>query len=634
MCREGAGSVAQSGEQVHFFCRGGVPVYQALYRKYRPKTFSEVVGQQHITDTLQRQVADGQVGHAYLFTGTRGTGKTTCARILAKAVNCENPIDGAPCNQCAACRGIDDGSLLDVTELDAASNGSVSDARSLREEAIYPPSVLRKRVYIIDEVHMLSKDAFNALLKIMEEPPEHLLFILATTELQKVPATILSRCQRFSFKRILPHDMEKQLLHVAQAESIDLTADGAELLARMANGALRDALSLMDQCRAAAGTVDAKSVLDTLGLAGSTQTLQLMRQLLARRNGDALGLLDQLYRGGKDISALLGELSDLCRDMTVMKAAPEGGAALLSGVYDRKTLADMTAETPMRRLLFMTDTIQRTAAGLPDSIRQRTDAELCLLRLCDESLSGDTAALDGRVSALEEKLEKGVIPAGKALVSSIDRPGPAAQPAREWAPAPGPAAAPVQVPEPESGAQPAPSAAGADEAVAEAGKPSAATDTGGDGDVWETLIEHYKGALPVNFRVMLSHAKGVLDGEILTVRCENEMFKSLLDCKAVTEVLESVTSRHAGRSVRAKFEVGDIGGKPSAARPAPVRQPKPAPVPADDYERPPLPEEAPPMAGEMPPAGDMPPWEEPAPARDKLDELALNGQQLDGFQIK
>ena len=222
-------------------------MYQALYRKYRPKTFSEVVGQQHITDTLQRQVADGQVGHAYLFTGTRGTGKTTCARILAKAVNCEHPVDGAPCNQCAACRGIDDGSLLDVTELDAASNGSVNDARSLREEAIYPPSMLKKRVYIIDEVHMLSKDAFNALLKIMEEPPAHLLFILATTELQKVPATILSRCQRFSFKRILPHDMEQQLLRVAQAEAIDLTSDGAELLARMANGALRDAQIMLDQ---------------------------------------------------------------------------------------------------------------------------------------------------------------------------------------------------------------------------------------------------------------------------------------------------------------------------------------------------------------------------------------------------
>ena len=179
-------------------------MYQALYRKYRPRTFSEVVGQSHITDTLQRQVAEGRVGHAYLFTGTRGTGKTTCARILAKAVNCQHPVDGAPCCRCDSCRGIDAGTLLDVTELDAASNGSVNDARTLREEAVYPPSVLKKRVYIIDEVHMLSRDAFNALLKIMEEPPEHLLFILATTELHKVPATILSRCQRFSFKRAAP----------------------------------------------------------------------------------------------------------------------------------------------------------------------------------------------------------------------------------------------------------------------------------------------------------------------------------------------------------------------------------------------------------------------------------------------
>ena len=297
-------------------------MYQALYRKYRPRTFSEVVGQSHITDTLQRQVAEGRVGHAYLFTGTRGTGKTTCARILAKAVNCERPVDGAPCCQCDSCRGIDAGALLDVTELDAASNGSVNDARTLREEAVYPPSVLKKRVYIIDEVHMLSRDAFNALLKIMEEPPEHLLFILATTELHKVPATILSRCQRFSFKRILPRDMEQQLLKIAAAEDIALTADGAEILARMANGALRDALSLLDQCRAVEGNIDSRTVLDTLGLAGSTQTLQLMRCLLARNAADALALFDRLYRGGKDVAALLGELSDLARDMTVMKAAP------------------------------------------------------------------------------------------------------------------------------------------------------------------------------------------------------------------------------------------------------------------------------------------------------------------------
>ena len=214
-------------------------MYQALYRKWRPKVFSEVVGQEHITDTLRRQVAEGHTAHAYLFTGTRGTGKTTCARILAKAVNCLSPVDGEPCGRCEACRAVDAGTPLDITELAAASNNGV---------------------------HMLSTPAFNALLKILEEPPEHLMFILATTELHKVPATILSRCQRFSFKRILPRDMERQLLHIAQAEKIDLTADGAEILSRMAGGALRDALSLLDQCRVAEGQLTSRAVLDVLGL--------------------------------------------------------------------------------------------------------------------------------------------------------------------------------------------------------------------------------------------------------------------------------------------------------------------------------------------------------------------------------
>ena len=529
-------------------------MYQALYRKYRPKTFSEVVGQQHITDTLQRQVADGQVGHAYLFTGTRGTGKTTCARILAKAVNCQHPIDGAPCNQCAACRGIDDGSLLDVTELDAASNGSVNDARSLREEAVYPPAVLQKRVYIIDEVHMLSRDAFNALLKIMEEPPAHLLFILATTEIQKVPATILSRCQRFNFKRILPHDMEQQLLKVAKAEAIDLTPDGADLLARMANGALRDALSLLDQCRAAGAVVDGRSVLDTLGLAGSTQTVQLMRLLLARQGGDALALLDQLYRGGKDVGALLGELSDLCRDMTVLAAAPEGGAALLGGLYDRKTLSELTAEIPMRRLLYMTDTIQRTAAALPRSIRQRTDAELCLLRLCDESLSNDTEALADRVSALEDALKKGVVPAEGPAARPAAAPTP--PPRREVSPIPqetSPAPVPTPAPAAPAPATPAPESA------------PAAPGTGGDSQVWAALIEHYKGPLTIPDRVWLNQATGTLEGDVLTVSCANDLVKQQLSRKAIEDVLCGVTSRHVGRPVRVQFTVG---GGPAA----PVRR--------------------------------------------------------------
>ena len=300
-------------------------MYQALYRKWRPKTFSQVVGQDHITGTLQRQVAEGRTAHAYLFTGTRGTGKTTCARILAKAVNCLHPEDGAPCNQCEACRGIDSGSLLDVTELDAASNSRVDDIRELLSESVYTPTVLKKRVYIIDEVHMLSTQAFNALLKTIEEPPEHLMFILATTELHKVPATILSRCQRFNFKRILPRDMEKHLLRIAGAENIPLAPDGAEILARMANGALRDALSLLDQCRVAQGQLDSRAVLEVLGLAGNLQTAQLMRHILDRNVQAALLLLNELYAGGKDVGAVLGELSTLTRDLLLRKTAPEGG---------------------------------------------------------------------------------------------------------------------------------------------------------------------------------------------------------------------------------------------------------------------------------------------------------------------
>ena len=234
-------------------------MYQALYRKWRPKTFADVVGQEHITETLQRQVAEGRLSHAYLFTGTRGTGKTTCAKIVARAVNCEHPENGNPCNRCPSCLGIESGRLLDVVELDAASNNGVDSVRALRDEAIYSPAQVKKRVYIVDEVHMLSTPAFNALLKILEEPPEHLMFILATTELHKVPATILSRCQRFSFRRIQPKDIVGRLNYIAGQENIDLKEDGAALLARLSDGALRDALSLLDQCAAAGGAIDANA---------------------------------------------------------------------------------------------------------------------------------------------------------------------------------------------------------------------------------------------------------------------------------------------------------------------------------------------------------------------------------------
>ena len=568
-------------------------MYQALYRKWRPKTFSEVVGQEHITETLRHQVAEGRVGHAYLFTGTRGTGKTTCARILAKAVNCLAPIDGAPCCQCAACRAIDEGTTLDVTELDAASNNGVDQVRALREEAVYTPSTLKKRIYIIDEVHMLSSAAFNALLKILEEPPEHLMFILATTELHKVLPTILSRCQRFTFKRILPRDMEPQLLKIARAENIDLSADGAELLAHMAGGALRDALSLLDQCRVVEGTLDRRAILDVLGLAGSVQTLQMMRCILSQNTGDVLTLFDQLYRAGKSESALLGELSDLVRDITVMKAAPEGGDALLSGSYDRKTLEELGRNIPMRRFLYLTSALQNANANLSLSPRPRTEAELCLLKCCDETLCGDLEGLCARVEKLEDAVKNGVTvkaaPAAKAppATPAISAPPKAAHAEPEWETPPLPEEAPPVEKEP----------------AASAPEPALAPAANGDGDLWGKLLDHYKGRLPVQYRVFLNMATGVFRDDKLTVMCQNDFVRDSLDNQTVLSVLREVTTAELGRPVTVEMTVGSAPRKPAGGKPSG-------------------------NGGSAPAAPSSP------SGHDALDALAQKGMELNNFKIK
>ena len=382
-------------------------MYQALYRKWRPRTFEDVVGQEHITDTLRRQVAAGRLSHAYLFTGTRGTGKTTCAKILARAVNCQNPQNGDPCNACPACLGIENGSILDVLELDAATNNGVDQVRALRDEAVYTPAAVAKRVYIIDEAHMLTPQAWNALLKILEEPPSHLMFILATTEPHKVLATIKSRCQQFSFKRILPMQIAQRLEYVARQEQIDLTAQGAALLARLADGGMRDGLSLLDQCAGGGGTVDEQSILDTLGLAGNVETAKLMGQLAARDTDGALETLGRLYAGGRDVGSVLGELSSLARDLLLRKTAPRGGAALMAGGYDEATLRGLGERLTSQRLLQMLTCLQRTLADLPRSGSRRTDAELCLIRLSDESLDESAAGLSARIARLEEQLAQG-----------------------------------------------------------------------------------------------------------------------------------------------------------------------------------------------------------------------------------
>lgn len=425
-------------------------MYQALYRKYRPKTFDDVVGQEHITETLKKQVETGRLSHAYLFIGTRGTGKTTCAKILAKAVNCEHPVNGNPCNRCAACRGIDDGSILDVVELDAASNNGVDNVRALRDEAVFSPASVRKRVYIVDEVHMLSNSAFNALLKILEEPPEHLMFILATTELHKVPATILSRCQRHSFKRIPVDTITARLNYVAQQEHLDLQPDAAALLARMADGGMRDALTLLDQC-CGNECISTDAVISAIGLAGNLRTAQLLRSVAA---GDTAGALEQfreLWQDGKDPSALLNELSMLQRDLLMQAVAPRGGRELLSGAYDPVTLEELSGAFSSAQLLANLQSIQQTLGAMASQPNPRIAAELCLIRLCRPELCDDVPTLCARMDKLEQTVYSGAIPAPRASA-----PAPKAKPEPKpvhddvplWEPPAPPVSAPKAKPEP------------------------------------------------------------------------------------------------------------------------------------------------------------------------------------------
>ena len=382
--------------------------YQALYRKYRPQTFDDVVGQMAVTQTLKTQLMKDQLSHAYLFTGSRGTGKTSCAKILAKAVNCLHPVDGNPCNVCEACRSIDSGACMDVLEIDAASNNGVDNVRDLRDDAVYLPSQVKKRVYIIDEVHMLSISAFNALLKIIEEPPEHLLFILATTELHKVPATILSRCQRFSFRRISQEDIAARLQYVAYQENIDLNDAAARTLARMADGGLRDGLSLLDQCASAtAGELNAERVYQCLGIAGEQKAAQMLGYIAAHDTKNTLSLFNRLYAEGKDLAALLDELICLCRDLLILKTAPTAGLTMLSGVADEKEAANLARAISDGELVRMIGLLQQTLLGFTRSASRRVDTELCLVNLCQPELSLDAKALNARLTRLEEQLRTG-----------------------------------------------------------------------------------------------------------------------------------------------------------------------------------------------------------------------------------
>jgi len=385
------------------FRKGGVRLYRVLYRKWRPKTFEDVTGQPQVTQTLKQELVAGRIAHAYLFTGSRGTGKTTCAKILAKAINCLNPIDGEPCGTCEICRGIDEGSVTDVVEIDAASNNGVDNIRMLREEAGFTPAMAKYRVYIIDEVHMLSIGAFNALLKTLEEPPAHVVFILATTEVHKMPATILSRCQRFEFKRISPDDSAQRLCYIAREEGADLDDEAALLIARLADGALRDALSILDQCIGVSNHVTTEVVCSTVGIVGREHLYQLVDAAASQNSAKALELIDQLYRGSKDMARLCEELSVYFRNMMLIKTMKDARAFIPVSEEEFQSLTKQALSLSLTAILHGLDTIQDALEKIYRGANARITFEMTMIQLCTPQLDTSAEALLRRINALERK---------------------------------------------------------------------------------------------------------------------------------------------------------------------------------------------------------------------------------------
>lgn len=427
-------------------------MYQVLYRKYRPKVFSDVYGQDHVTSTLKNEIKNGRVSHAYLFTGSRGTGKTTCAKILAKAVNCEHNVDGEPCNECEVCKGIDNGSIYDVVEIDAASNNGVDNIRELRDETNYAPSRGKYRVYIIDEVHMLSTGAFNALLKTLEEPPAHVIFILATTEVHKLPATILSRCQRFDFKRIQPETMAVRLKEVAGLEGLSLDDDAAVLIARIADGALRDGLSILDQCAGRSKEINSDLVSEVAGLAGREAMYKLSDCIANSDSNTAMSIISDLYQNSFDMERLCVEMINHFRNFLVAKTVRKSRELIICTDDEYNTILEASKNFTVESIVFALDLFQNTLVTIKGGASARIEVEMAFIKLCEPKMDESIASLLDRVSKLENAIKSGVkvqptqtaVPAPKEeyVPREEPKPQPKAEPTPE--PTPEPETTPVE----------------------------------------------------------------------------------------------------------------------------------------------------------------------------------------------
>lgn len=406
-------------------------MYQVLYRKYRPKVFADVYGQEHITSTLINEIKEGRVSHAYLFTGSRGTGKTTCAKILAKAVNCEHNETGEPCNECEICKGLDDGTIYDVVEIDAASNNGVDNIRDLREEANYTPSRGKYRVFIIDEVHMLSTGAFNALLKTLEEPPEHVIFILATTEVHKLPATILSRCQRFDFKRIQPETMAIRLKQVAGFENMRLSDEAAVLIARIADGGMRDALSILDQCAGRSKDIDEKLVSEVAGIAGREALYELSQAVAAKNSGAALDIIAKLHANSYDMERLCVEMINHYRNFLIVKTVNKNRGLIICTDDEYNSIVTGAQDYTLPQVINALDLFQDTLVKIKGGANSRIEMEMSFIKLCEPKLDSSVESILSRLSQVENAVRRGItaVPASSGAEAGVSQAKP--QPAAE-----------------------------------------------------------------------------------------------------------------------------------------------------------------------------------------------------------
>ena len=512
-------------------------MYRALYRAYRPRSFADVCGQPHVVRTLKNQVAEGKLSHAYLFTGSRGTGKTSCAKILAKAVNCLHPVDGDPCNECEVCRGIDDESILDVVEIDAASNNGVDDIRELRDNTAFSPAVGKYRVYIIDEVHMLSGAAFNALLKTLEEPPEHVLFILATTEVHKLPATVLSRCQRFDFRRISAEDIADRLIYVAEQEGFTLTRPAALQIARLADGAMRDALSLLDVCRAEGGTVDEDTVVACAGLSGRQALADLLRACFAQDTAAALTQLTDLYNASKDLGRLCAELVAYLRDLMLIKTLRQPERMLVGSSAELAEQEALAETVSLETILHAMDVFDRAAERMRAGSDRRTAAETAVIQLCRPSLDASPEAILRRLEALEMG----------AAVATPSQSKPAPAPVEK--PTPAPAPQPVSEPEPdEEPIPPAPTPAPPAEPV-EAPSPAPAPATEGEVpfERWNEVLAALTRVDPL-MKAVLGGSTAYESGDFILIEIANESFRDMVNSDPrhrgnLKKAIASVTGR-------------------------------------------------------------------------------------------